>query len=127
MEGFHRDEERRAYLRFLAEEAGRFRVDILCWCLMSNQVPVLAVPHQETSLARAFGEAHRRDTRLKNFAECVRGVSSRDGSTRASSTKITCFQRHGTGNKSRPCRDGETRLGVPGVQRTVPFPKSILW
>jgi len=40
---------------------------------MSNQVPVLALPHQETALARAFGEAHRRYTRLKNFAEGVRG------------------------------------------------------
>jgi len=48
-------------------------VDILCCCLMSNQAPALAVPHQETSLARAFGEAHRRDTRLKNFAGGVRG------------------------------------------------------
>ena len=42
-----------------AEEAGRFGGEILCWCLMRNQVPVLAVPHQEGSLARAFGEAHR--------------------------------------------------------------------
>ena len=73
MEVFHRGEERRAYLRFLAEEAGRFGVDILCWCLMSNHVHVIAVPHQETALARAFGEAHRRYTRLKNFAEGVRG------------------------------------------------------
>ncbi len=73
MEVFHRDEERHAYLRFLAEEAGRFDVDILCWCLMSNHVHVIAVPHQETSLARAFGEAHRRYTRWKNFAEGVRG------------------------------------------------------
>ena len=73
MEVFHRDEERRACLRFFAEEAGRFGVDILCWCLMTNHVHVIAVPHQETSLAREFGEAHRRYTRLKNFAEGVRG------------------------------------------------------
>ena len=72
MEVFHRDEKRRAYLRFLTAEAGRFGVDILCWCLMSNHVPALAVPHQETSLARAFGEAHRRYTRWKNFAQGVR-------------------------------------------------------
>ncbi|NOQ42580.1 MAG: transposase, partial [Desulfuromusa sp.] len=31
------------------------------------------VPKTETSLARAIGEAHRRYTRMKNFAEGVRG------------------------------------------------------
>jgi REP element-mobilizing transposase RayT len=33
---FQTDEDRRAYLQFLAEEAGRFELEILAWCLMTN-------------------------------------------------------------------------------------------
>jgi len=40
---------------------------------MTNHVHFVAVPQTETSLARGFGEAHRRYTRLKNFAQKVRG------------------------------------------------------
>jgi putative transposase len=57
----------------VAEEGARFGVDILSWRLMTNHVHFIAVPHKEISLARAFGEAHRRYTRLKNFAEGMRG------------------------------------------------------
>ena len=32
---FQTDEDRRAYLQFLAEEAGRFDMEILAWCLMT--------------------------------------------------------------------------------------------
>jgi putative transposase len=40
---------------------------------MTNHVHFVAVPHDEKSLAKAFGEAHRRYTRMKNIAENVRG------------------------------------------------------
>jgi putative transposase len=40
---------------------------------MTNHVHFVAVPITETSLARGFGEAHRRYTRMKNFALKVRG------------------------------------------------------
>ena len=73
MDIFQTDEDRQAYLQFLAEESGRFDVEILVWCLMSNHVHFIAIPRREDSLARAFGEAHRRYTRMKNFAEGVRG------------------------------------------------------
>ena len=68
---FQTDEDRRCYLQFLGEEAGRFGVEILAWCLMPNHV--IAVPEKGDALARAFGEAHRRYTRMKNFKESVRG------------------------------------------------------
>jgi putative transposase len=70
---FDSDEDCWAYLTFLSEEANRFGLDILAWCLMTNHVHFVAVPQTETSLARGFGEAHRRYTRLKNFAQKVRG------------------------------------------------------
>lgn len=73
MDVFDSDEDRWAYLGFLSEEASRFGLDILAWCLMTNHVHFVAVPHRETSLARGFGEAHRRYTRMKNFAQKVRG------------------------------------------------------
>lgn len=40
---------------------------------MTNHVHFIAVPQSETALTRAFGEAHRRYTRMKNFEEGVRG------------------------------------------------------
>lgn len=73
MDVFHSDEDRRAYLAFLSEEAARFNVEILSWCLMTNHVHFIAVPNSETALARGFGEAHRRYTRMKNFSQGVRG------------------------------------------------------
>jgi putative transposase len=73
MDVFHSDEDRRQYLQFLSEEAVRYGVDILAWCLMTNHVHFIAIPDDETSLARGFGEGHRRYTRMKNFSEGVRG------------------------------------------------------
>jgi putative transposase len=73
MDIFASDDDRRAYLAFMAEEAERFGVTFLAWCLMTNHVHLIAQPEEGDSLARAIGEAHRRYTRMKNFAEGVRG------------------------------------------------------
>lgn len=70
---FADDGDRLAYLGFMAEEAARFGVTILAWCLMTNHVHLIAQPAEIDSLARAIGEAHRRYTRMKNFSEGVRG------------------------------------------------------
>ncbi|MEI7817738.1 MAG: transposase [Desulfuromonadales bacterium] len=70
---FTSDDDRISYLSFVAEECKRHSVEVLAWCLMTNHVHFIAVPATEQSLARAFGEAHRRYTRMKNFAEGVRG------------------------------------------------------
>jgi putative transposase len=40
---------------------------------MTNHVHLIAVPRDEQALARAIGNAHRRYTRMKNFAEGKRG------------------------------------------------------
>jgi len=70
---FNNDDDRRRYIALLAEQCQRFRVEILAWCLMTNHVHFIATPHQETALARAFGEAHRRYTRGKNLHDNTRG------------------------------------------------------
>lgn len=73
MDIFPDDDARWAYLQFLSEEAKRFGVQFLSWCLMTNHVHFIAIPEDLQSLARAFGEAHRRYTRMRNFQEGVRG------------------------------------------------------
>ena len=73
VEIFANDEDRFAYLEFMKEESLRFGVSFVTWCLMTNHVHLIAIPEVDDSLARAIGEAHRRYTRRKNFAEGVRG------------------------------------------------------
>ena len=73
MDIFHSDDDRRNYLQAVREETERFDVEILSWCLMNNHVHFIAVPPHETSLANGFGMAHRRYTRMKNFADGARG------------------------------------------------------
>ena len=61
------------YLECVARETIRFKVEILAWCLMTNHLHLIAVPHDEKGLAKALGEAHKAYTRMRNFAEGVRG------------------------------------------------------
>ncbi len=70
---FRRDEDRRLYLEFMNRETRRFGVGILAWCLMANHVHLIAVPENAAALARAIGEAHKQYSRMRNFAEGVRG------------------------------------------------------
>jgi putative transposase len=70
---FQTDENRQVYLQFLAEEAERCEGEILVWCFMTNHGHFIAVLQREGSLARVFGEVRRRYTRMRNFAEGVRG------------------------------------------------------
>ena len=73
MDIFKSDSDRTTYLQFIKEETQRCEIDILSWCLMTNHVHFVAVPHDESSLAKGFGQAHKRYTRMKNFSEGVRG------------------------------------------------------
>jgi putative transposase len=73
MDIFKSDSDRITYLQFIKEETRRCEIDILSWCLMTNHVHFIVVPHNELSLAKGFGEAHKRYTRMKNFSEGVSG------------------------------------------------------
>jgi putative transposase len=73
MDIFDGDSDRNTYLQFVKEESQRCEIDVLSWCLMANHVHFVAVPHNESSFAKGFGEAHKRYTRMKNFREGVRG------------------------------------------------------
>jgi len=70
---FSNDNDRSAYVNIMAEQLRRFGVEVLAWCLMTNHTHLVAVPKDRVALARAIGEAHRRYTRMKNFADGVRG------------------------------------------------------
>jgi putative transposase len=73
MDIFSSDHDRNSYLQFIKEESQRCEIDILSWCLMTNHVHFIAVPHNDLSFAKGFGEAHKRYTRMKNFRDNVRG------------------------------------------------------
>lgn len=62
-----------AYIGFLAEECADKGVSIWAYCLMPNQIQLIAVPQRENALARALGEAHRRYTRRINERNGWRG------------------------------------------------------
>jgi putative transposase len=62
-----------AYTQYLSEECADKGVAIWAYCLMPNQIHLIAVPRREHSLARALGEAHRRYTRRINERNAWRG------------------------------------------------------
>jgi putative transposase len=55
---FFVDDDRRAYLQFLARQCARHGVAILGYCLMNNHVHLTAVPRRADSLAKAIGRTH---------------------------------------------------------------------
>ena len=55
-----------SYLSILQEQCERFSVKILSYCLLPNQIHLLAVPQDGDLLARAIGETHRRYTNMIN-------------------------------------------------------------
>ena len=73
MDVFFSDEDRTTYLDLLAEQGGRYGIQFLAWCLMTNHVHFIVVPLYEHSLAKGIGEAHKRYTRSINFREGARG------------------------------------------------------
>jgi putative transposase len=63
---FFDDGDHLVYRRLLAEHAREARVEIWAYCLMPNHVHLIAVPQDETGLARAIGETHRQYTSFIN-------------------------------------------------------------
>ncbi|OGX11287.1 MAG: transposase [Omnitrophica bacterium RIFOXYB12_FULL_50_7] len=70
---FFSDADKAEYIHFLKEEATKNKVLIWAWCLMDNHVHFVAVPSTEESLAKVFGDTHKRYTRRINFREKWRG------------------------------------------------------
>jgi putative transposase len=63
---FFVDDDRRVYLDLLKQQADKYALELLGYCLMSNHIHILATPHDEDSLAKAVGRTHFRYTQYIN-------------------------------------------------------------
>lgn len=61
------------YKALMAEQCAAHDVSIWAYCLLPNQVHLIACPQKPDNLARAIGEAHRRYTRYINEKKDWRG------------------------------------------------------
>src|SRR5262245_4513387 len=73
MDVFFSADDRQEYLDLLSQWASKHALDFLAWCLMNNHAHFVVVPRKPKSLARTFGEAHRKYARMINFREGWRG------------------------------------------------------
>lgn len=70
---FFSDDDYRAYLGLLAEQAQAAGTAIWAYCLLPNHCHVIAVPADEDGLRKAFADANRRYARRINAREGWRG------------------------------------------------------
>lgn len=70
---FFSDADYKAYLDLLHEHIHRFNVKLAAYCLMPNHIHLIAIPAEDSNLAKAIGETHRKYTRMINFRENWRG------------------------------------------------------
>lgn len=70
---FFTEDDFRTYIKLMAEWCAHFKVEIWAYCLMTNHVHLIAVPHDMTGLHKAIGEAHRRYTLRINSREGWKG------------------------------------------------------
>ena len=63
---FFVDDDRRVYLELLKEQAEKYALELVGYCLMSNHIHIVAIPHAEDSLAKAIGRTHFRYTQYIN-------------------------------------------------------------
>ena len=63
---FEDDNDRRKYLTWIQEYSNKYKLSLLAYCLMSNHIHFIAVPHSRDSLARTFNTAHMRYAQYAN-------------------------------------------------------------
>ena len=63
---FFVDDDRRVYLALLKEQADKYGLELSGYCLMSNHVHLIAIPHAEDALAKAIGRTHFRYSQYIN-------------------------------------------------------------
>ena len=55
---FFVDDDQRVYLEILKEQSEKYGLQVEGWCLMTNHIHLVALPHGEDSLAKAVGRTH---------------------------------------------------------------------
>jgi putative transposase len=63
---FFEKEDYQTYFNLLSEQIGAFELGLYSYCLMPNQIHLLAEPQNNISLSRAIGETNRQYTRYIN-------------------------------------------------------------
>jgi putative transposase len=63
---FFVDDDRRAYLKILAEESAKYGLIIDGYCLMSNHIHLIATPKNQQSLSKTVGRTHFRYSQYIN-------------------------------------------------------------
>ncbi|MFH1416059.1 MAG: transposase [Elusimicrobiota bacterium] len=66
---FFNNQDKIDYLNIIKKHAQKSGIEFWAYCLMDNHVHLIAVPKEETSLARGIGEAHRNYTSMINNRE----------------------------------------------------------
>ena len=67
------DTDRLAYLALLRESAQLYGLSLLGYCLMSNHVHLIAVPHTATALSQSLKQAHGQYASYWNGQQCSTG------------------------------------------------------
>lgn len=55
---FFVDDDRKVYLEILKQQAEKYGLTIMGYCLMTNHIHLIAIPAKEESLAKAVGRTH---------------------------------------------------------------------
>ena len=63
---FFVDDDQRVYLELLKEQCDKYSLETVAYCLMTNHIHLIGIPHKEDSLAKAVGRAHLRYTQYIN-------------------------------------------------------------
>jgi putative transposase len=70
---FFNDDDRTAYLGWLANYCTKFGVEVLAYCLMTNHIHVIVVPESEDALEKVFRPLHTRYAQRVNRARQWKG------------------------------------------------------
>ncbi len=70
---FFCDKDYETYIELVSKYCLIEKVGVWAYCLMPNHVHLILNPENDSGLARAIGEAHRRYTRYVNFRENWKG------------------------------------------------------
>ena len=55
---FYSDKDRQTYLKILREQAQKYRLDILAYCLMGNYIHLVVIPRRQNSMAKTIGRTN---------------------------------------------------------------------
>lgn len=70
---FFSDEDRIAYLQWLADYCTKYGLQVLAYCLMTNHIHVVAVPEGQDALEKVFRPLHTRYAQRVNRAKRWKG------------------------------------------------------